>query len=143
MVIDSIAELERAVGESSGSARVSNYLAALLAALRTRGVTLLAVKETPKVVTTQLDFSADALAILAENVLLVQQLASRGHLHRVLSVLKMRFSTHDHTLREMLIAPPQGIRMLTPGERSWRSSPNSRQGRSGELSRRCPTQKHL
>jgi circadian clock protein KaiC len=45
VVIDSIAELERAVGESSGSARVSNYLAALLAALRTREVTLLALTE--------------------------------------------------------------------------------------------------
>ena len=70
----------------------------------------------PKVVTTQPDFTVDTLAILAENVLLIQQLASRGHLHRVLSVLKMRFSSHDHTLREMLIAPPQGIRILTPGE---------------------------
>src|SRR6266487_68827 len=116
VVIDSIAELERAVGESSGAARVSNYLAALLAALRTRGVTLLAIKETPKVVTTELDFSADALAALAENVLLLQKLAYRGRLHSVLSVLKMRFSTHDYTLREFLIAVPEGIRVLTPDE---------------------------
>ncbi len=116
VVIDSIAELERAVVESSGTARVSNYLAALLAMLRTRGVTLLAIKETSKVVTTQLDFSADALAILAENVLLSQQLAYRGRLHRVLSVLKMRFSTHDYSLREFVIDPPEGIRVLTPGE---------------------------
>ncbi len=116
VVVDSIAELERAVVESSGTARVSNYLAALLAALRARGVTLLAIKEVPKIVTTQLDFSADALAVLAENVLLSQQLAYRGRLHRILSVLKMRFSNHDHTLREMLIAPPVGIRILTPDE---------------------------
>ena len=116
VVIDSIAELERAVEESSGAARVANYLAALLAALRTRGVTLLAIKETSKVVTEQLDFSADTLAVLAENVLLVQQLAYRGRLHRVLSVLKMRFSSHDYTLREFLIAAPEGIRVLTPEE---------------------------
>jgi len=116
VVIDSIAELERAVEESSGAARVSNYLAALLAALRTRGVTLLAIKETSKVVTTQLDFSAESLAILAENVLLLQQLAYRGRLHRVLSVLKMRFSSHDYSLREFLIDPPAGIRVLSPGE---------------------------
>ncbi len=67
-------------------------------------------------VTTQLDFSADTLAILAENVLLSQQLAYRGQLHRVLSVLKMRFSNHDYTLREFLIAAPEGIRVLIPGE---------------------------
>ncbi len=116
VVIDSIAELERAVVESSGTARVSNYMAALLAAFRTRGITLLAIKETSKVVTTQLDFSADALAILAENVLLLQQLAYRGQLHRVLSVLKMRFSSHDYSLREFVIEPPEGIHVLAPGE---------------------------
>ena len=116
VVIDSIAEVERALGESSGQARVSNYLAALLAALRTRGVTLLAIKETAKVVTTQLDFSADALAVLAENVLLVQQLAYHGRLHRVLSILKMRFSSHDYTLREFQITAPEGIRVLMPDE---------------------------
>ena len=116
VIIDSILELERAVGESSGQARVPNYLAALLAALRTRGVTLLAIKETPKMVTTELDFSTDALSVLAENVLLLQQLAYRGRLHRVLSVLKMRFSTHEYTLREFLITSPEGIRVLTPDE---------------------------
>ena len=51
MVIDSIAELERAVLENSGVERASNYLAALLAALRARGVTLLALKEASKGVT--------------------------------------------------------------------------------------------
>lgn len=116
VVIDSIAEIERAVVESSGTARVSNYFAALLAALRTREVTLLAIKETSKVVTDHLDFSADSLAILAENVILSQQLAYRGRLHRVLSVLKMRFSNHDYSLREYLIESPEGIRVLTPYE---------------------------
>jgi circadian clock protein KaiC len=116
VVIDSILELERAVGESSGQARVPNYMAALLAVLRIRGVTLLAIKETPKMVTTELDFSTDALSVLAENVLLLQQLAYRGQLHRVLSVLKMRFSNHDHALREFLITSHGGIRVLTPDE---------------------------
>ncbi len=116
VVIDSILELERAVGESSGQARVPNYMAALLAALRSYGVTLLAIKETPKMVTTELDFATDALSVLAENVLLLQQLAYRGRLHRVLSVLKMRFSSHDYTLREFLITSPEGIRVLTPDE---------------------------
>jgi circadian clock protein KaiC len=116
VVIDSILELERAVGESSGQARVPNYLAALLAILRTHGVTLLAIKETPKIVSTDLDFSTDAFSVLAENVLLLQQLAYRGQLHRVLSVLKMRFSNYDYTLREFLITSPEGIRVLTPDE---------------------------
>jgi circadian clock protein KaiC len=56
------------------------------------------------------------MSILAENVLLSQQLAYRGRFHRVLSVLKMRFSSHDYSLREFVIDPPQGIRVLTTGE---------------------------
>jgi circadian clock protein KaiC len=116
VVIDSIAELERAVAESSGQARVPNFLAALLAAFRNYGVTLLAIKETSKFVTEQLDFSTDDLSVLAENVLLLQQLAYRGRLHRVLSVLKMRFSSHDYTLREFQITSPEGIHVLSPDE---------------------------
>ena len=113
LIIDSIAELERAVTESSGAAQVPNYLAALLAALRARGVTLLAIKETAKVVAAAVDFSADELSVLAENVIFLQQLAYHNRLHRILSVLKMRFSAHDHSLREFTIAAPEGIRVLT------------------------------
>lgn len=116
VVIDSIAELERAVVESSGAERISNYLAALLAVFRSYGVTLLAIKETSKMVATSLDFSADPLSILAENVLLAQQVISQDQLHRVISVVKMRFSSHEHSLREFIIAPPDGLRVLTPLE---------------------------
>lgn len=116
VVIDSIVELERAVIESSGKDRVSNYLAALLAILRSRDITLLALKEISKAVSTQVDFSADTLSILAENVVLVQHLAVNNRLHRVISVLKMRFSAHDHNLREFIITSPEGICVLTPQE---------------------------
>lgn len=116
MVIDSIAELERAVLENNGAERISNYLAALLAALRMRGVTLLALKEASKGIATQMDFSVDTLSILAENVLLLQQQAYRGKLHRILSIPKMRFSAHDYSIREFVIAPPEGIRVLTNDE---------------------------
>lgn len=34
----------------------------------------------------------------------------------MLSVIKMRFSAHDVALREYIIAPPAGIRVLTPVE---------------------------
>ena len=116
VIIDSVLELERAVSESSSRERSTNYLSALLAVLRERGVTLLAIKETAKSVTSQLDFSADALSILAENVLLMQHVAYRGMLHNVLSVLKMRFSAHDFTLREFRIVSPDGLRVLAPDE---------------------------
>lgn len=116
LVIDSIAELVRAVQETSGRERVHNFLAALLAALRLRHVTLLCIKETSKQTATNLDFSEDELSILAENVVLVQQLACGNQLRRVLSILKMGFSDHDYSLQELQITSPEGIRVLTPRE---------------------------
>jgi len=82
--------------------------------MRTRRVTGLLVKETDKALTATLDFSADSLSVLAENVLLLQQLPFRGQLYRILSILKLRFSAHDATLREFRIAAPEGVKVLEP-----------------------------
>jgi circadian clock protein KaiC len=116
LIIDSIAELERAVIESSGAERVPNFFAAFLAALRRAGGTVVVIKETPKAIATEIDFSTEPLGVLAENVLLLQQLVWQGQIHRVLSVLKMGFSAHDATLREVRIAAPAGFEVLTPLE---------------------------
>lgn len=119
LVIDSIAELQRAVEEGHGAERTANFLAALLASLRSRNVTVLCIRELAQAVAPQTDFSAGALAVLAENVLLLQQIEFRGGLHRVLAVVKMRFSAHDATLREFRIAPPEGIYVRQPFETGW------------------------
>jgi circadian clock protein KaiC len=116
VVIDSITEIERAVQESSGPERLPNFLAALLAALRLRHVTLLVTKEISKGISTRLDFSGTEVSILAENVLLVQQLAYGNQLRNVLSVLVMRFSGYDSSLLELQITAPEGIRVLIPKE---------------------------
>lgn len=127
LVIDSIIELERAVTERSGKERVPNFLAALLAALRERDVTLLAVKEIAKLPSpsAQLDFPASEFSVLAENVLLAQQIAVQNCLHRVFSVLKMRFSAHDYSLREFRITPPAGLHVLRPDESGLSFVPTS------------------
>ena len=116
LVVDSVAELQRAVVESSGVSRVPNYLGALLAALRARDITTLFVLESRKVIAADLDLSADVLAILAENLLLLQQVTYGAQLHRVLSVLKTRFAAHDALLREFRITAPAGIQVLAPLE---------------------------
>jgi circadian clock protein KaiC len=115
-IIDSIAELERVLLRSGDTGRLEDYLAALLLALRSRHVTALMLKETDKAVAPTLDFSADVLSVLAENVLLLQQVPYQGQLHRILSILKLRFSDHDASLREFEIKAPQGIRMLGRAE---------------------------
>jgi circadian clock protein KaiC len=115
LVIDSLAELERAVTEQYRE-RLSGYLAALLEALRRRNITGLFIKEMRQLLPASVDFSEDPFAALAENVLLVRQVELRSRQHRVISILKMGFSDYDATLREFVIEAPQGIRVLAPFE---------------------------
>ncbi|MGH2347799.1 MAG: RAD55 family ATPase, partial [Chloroflexota bacterium] len=112
LVLDSLAELEAAVRERSTGKRLRNYLVAFLCALRERGVTLLAVTETSAAVAVDLSFAAAPMAVLAENVLLLQQLAENGRLRRLLAVVKTRFSAHTTSLREFVITEDQGVIVL-------------------------------
>jgi circadian clock protein KaiC len=116
LVLDSVAEVESAVRQNGDAQRPANYMSALVEALEARRVTTLFIKETANVVTAELALSADLLAVVAENVVWMQQVTLRSQLHRVLSVPKMRYSAHDVTLREFVIAPPAGIRVLQPFE---------------------------
>src|SRR5262249_41211627 len=112
LVVDSSAELERAVAEESPRPRVDNYLAALVEALRIRGVTALFTKEVHQVVACDLDFSNNAISVMAENVLLLRKVEQGGQLQRLLSVIKMRFSAHAKgTVHEFAISAPEGIRV--------------------------------
>lgn len=116
LVIDSIADLERMIERGPDPKRLEDFLAALLRALRVRQVTSLLVKETDKLIAPTLDFSADPLSVLAENVILLQQVPFEGELHRVLSIPKVRLSAHDTALREFRIAAPRGLEVLGSSE---------------------------
>ena len=115
LVIDSIAEVERAVTERDPG-RLSGYLAALVEALRAREITSLFTKESRQAESGAADYTEDPLAVLAENVILLRQVERRSRQRRVLAVLKMGFSDYDTTLREFTIAAPEGIRVLAPLE---------------------------
>lgn len=114
LVIDSIAEIEQAILRSLDPERLADYLAALLSAVRSRNVTALFIKETDKALATSLDLSADALSILAECMLLLQQIPYDGSLRRIISILKLRFSDHDSALREFRISSSAGLQVLPP-----------------------------
>jgi len=119
LVVDSTAELERAVSEGSSPARVPNYLAALAEALQLRGVTALFIKEVGAMITPELALPADLTAVVAENVIALHQVPSGDRLRRVLSLPKMRLSAHDAALHEFTIEPPAGIKVLGPFESGY------------------------
>lgn len=116
LIVDSVYELERAIRSSEHPRRLDDYLAALVEALHARRVTALFTRETEKALAASLDFSGEPLSVLAENVILLQQVVFRQNLYRLLSVLKMRMSPHDNTLREFRIISPSGITVLEARE---------------------------
>jgi circadian clock protein KaiC len=116
LVVDSIAVVERAVSAGSTAQRVPNYLSALVTALQARRVTALFTKETGPLVGADLELETDLSSAVAENVLWLQAVIYRERFYRVMSVLKMRFSAHDLTLREFTITAPTGIEVRAPFE---------------------------
>ena len=128
-MVDSIAVVERAVSEGSTPQRVQSYLSALVTALQARRITALFTKETGPFAGTELELESDLSSGVAENVLWLQALIYRQRFYRVLSVLKMRYSAHDLTLREFTITAPGGSRYAPPWRASaarWPGSPGSR-----------------
>jgi circadian clock protein KaiC len=109
LVIDGIGELEQNID----SDRLGRLMAALTFKLRESGVTSVIVKEIPKVVGNDVDFSGTPLAVTAENLLLLRHVELDGKIRRLISVLKMRESGYDDSVREFEITP-QGLRVLDP-----------------------------
>jgi circadian clock protein KaiC len=123
LVIDSSAALERALDRN----READYLAALVAYLRARGVTTLVTREILQIVGGGLDFSGTSAAVLAENLILLRLVESQTELRRLISVMNMRFSDFDRSIREYTIEP-DGIAVLdsssaTPARVTTSSSP--------------------
>ena len=111
LVIDSTAELERAIGDSE---RKAGYLSALVSDLRARRVTSLFTLDIPSVAGPSLDFADTPLWVLGENLLLMRNVEYRAELHRVFSVLKMRFSDHERAIYEFALRPGEGVSITAP-----------------------------
>ena len=109
LVVDSAAELERGV---AAEARRPEFLAALVGYLRGRNVTSYLTLDVPTIVGPELEFAGTPLSVVAENLLLLRYAEYRGALHRLFSVLKMRFSDYDRTIREYTITPGAGLQLL-------------------------------
>lgn len=112
LALDSIADLESIMFEPQ---RHRGYMVALSGLLRNQGVTALMTKEVAQVVGPELDFSDTPLAVLSENLLLYRYVEFRGELFLILSIIKMRDSAHDHSIRQYVITQ-NGIKVLSSME---------------------------
>jgi circadian clock protein KaiC len=117
LVIDDISGLVRALG-----ARAPDYLAALNEQLYARSMTSLVLYEIDAFTGFGFDLARTPLALVAHNVLVMQQVTVDGVLRRMLAVLKMRFSAYDRTIRE-LVLDPRGVRVLSIAETPGKPTP--------------------
>jgi circadian clock protein KaiC len=109
LCVDGLAELDHLISDER---RRYGVLACLAELVRARGVTTLFTWETGQVVGPELEFAGSPLEVLAENVILLRYVEFQGELRRILSVLKMRGTAHDHSIRQYEIGP-EGIQVLS------------------------------
>jgi len=110
LVLEDVDTLERAL-ENPGRSRA--FFGALLIRLRSMGITSLFTRKISKLIGPELDFSDSPLASVAENLLFLRHVELRGRLHRVMSILNLRNSRFDPSLREFEIRD-EGLRVLKP-----------------------------
>ncbi|WP_437814919.1 RAD55 family ATPase [Sorangium sp. So ce1078] len=108
LCIDGLTEIDRMIADER---RRCGVLVALAELVRARGVTTLFTWETGQVVGPELDFAGSPLEVLADNVILLRYVEFQGGLRRILSILKMRDTLHDHSIRQYEIGG-EGIRVL-------------------------------
>jgi circadian clock protein KaiC len=90
--------------------RVHHVFTAVANELRVRGVTTLYTFEVPKFIGPGLDTPVTGVSALAENLIYLRFVELRSHLYRLLSILKVRDSSYDSSLREFHITD-HGIRL--------------------------------
>jgi circadian clock protein KaiC len=90
--------------------RVHHVFTAIANELRVRGVTTVYTFEVPKFIGPGLDTPVTGVSSLAENLIYLRFVELRSHLYRLLSILKVRDSNYDTSLREFHISD-RGIQL--------------------------------
>jgi circadian clock protein KaiC len=89
--------------------RLSRFLALLTNELRARGVTVLYTMETRDLVGPGIELPITGISSLVENLIALRYLEYRSRSRRLLSVVKVRDSGFDPTLREFVITEGRGL----------------------------------
>jgi circadian clock protein KaiC len=90
--------------------RISHLFTAISNEFRVLGVTSLYSVETSTLVGPDVHVPTSGISTVAENMIFLRFVELRTHLHRVLSIMKIRDSDFDPTLREFTITN-KGIRL--------------------------------
>lgn len=83
--------------------RLGRFLTALANEFRVLNVTTLYTAETPSLIGAQIDAPTTALSSLAENLILLRYVEMRSQLRRLMSIMKVRDSDFDSSIREFRI----------------------------------------
>jgi circadian clock protein KaiC len=111
LMIDSLAEVERSVADPQ---RKADFLSALVMYLRNRNVTTYVTLDINTIVSPTLEFAETPLSVLAENLIVLRYAEYRNRLHRLIAVLKVRYSNYDPTVYEYTITAGRGIEPIGP-----------------------------
>ncbi len=96
--------LDGILGGLTGSPRVKPLITALMTALRARGVTTIATHDLPRAASPATDDSYERLGAAIDNIVTLQYVELRSELHRLISILKVRESDFDPSIREFTIS---------------------------------------
>lgn len=110
LFIDALSDLE---GLSNERERLIGFWSALTNYLRNRQVTTLGVMELNRIAGADLDIPERPISIIADTIILMRVLEVRGRLKHLISVLEMRESDYDSTIREYLISH-EGLKVGEP-----------------------------
>lgn len=111
LMIDSLGDVERGVADPQ---RRENFLSALVTYLRNQNITTYVTLDLNSIVSPTLEFANTPLSVLAENLILLRYAEYRNRLHRLIAVVKMRFSNYDSALNEYTISAGRGIELIGP-----------------------------
>lgn len=84
--------------------RTRAVFSALAAELTRRGVTTIYTIETSHLLGTTVEIPIDGVSALADNIILLRHVEHRSHLHRLLSILKLRDGDYDASVRPFVIS---------------------------------------
>jgi circadian clock protein KaiC len=98
--------------------RLSRFFAVLVNELRARGVTVLYSMETPDIFGSGIELPVRGISALVENLIALRYVERHARSHRLLSVVKVRASAFDPSLREYVIETRRGLVLTDAFEES-------------------------